>query len=162
MSLCGLGGHIKQASMPKTSKKTAKRTARKGKRGDTVDVVESGRVEKKPRRKAPRGEVASRAILKMQYGMTTEDKKQKTESSRRFQRRANNVSKNIRSGQRIGKRSATMIQRDRKDYVSNVIKRAVDFTDNRRKKQVQKRDIYSALEDIGFLKAIAPHTVRVG
>jgi len=138
--------------MPKVSKKKLLST----------DQHDPEKISKKPRRKAARGEIASKAILSMQFGTTICDKKQKAESARRFQRRANNVSKNIRSTQRIGKLSAAMIQRDRKDYVSTVIARAVTFTYNRSKKQVQKRDIYSALEDIHFLHAISPHMVRVG
>lgn len=116
---------------------------------------------KKPRRKAMRGEKAAKAILNMQYGTTMECREQKTESTRRFRRRANNVSKNIRSTQMIGKRSANMIQRDRNDFVARVIAKAVTFTNNRSRKQVQKKDILSALEDIHLLHSIAPHMVRV-
>jgi histone H3/H4 len=117
---------------------------------------------KKPRRKAIRGEVASKNMLSMQFGKTNECKEQKAETMLRFQRRSNNVAKNIRSTHRIGKKSAIMIQCDRKEYISSLLARAVTFTYNRGKKQVQKRDIYSALEDPHNLHAIAPHMVRVG
>lgn len=118
-------------------------------------------IEKKPKRRAFRGQRATISMLNMQFGNSKKNRNQKTESFLRFKRRANNTSKNIRSKQRIGMKAAMMIRRDKKDYISNLIARAITFTNNRLKRQLQARDIYAALEDIHFLETIAPRTVRL-
>jgi histone H3/H4 len=124
--------------------------------------VKEEKVKKEIRkRKAGRGERVGKAILDFQYGMSTTDKKQKTESFQRFRRRVNNVSKNIRCDQRIGRIAASMILKDRNDFISRVVDKAVSFTNSRGRKQVQKRDILYAFEDLGLLSGICPHMVRV-
>jgi len=120
-----------------------------------------GSIKDKKKRKAVRGERAGKAILDFQYGMSTTDKNQKTESFQRFRRRVNNASKNIRSDQRIGKIAANMLLKDRNDFISQVVAKAVSFTNIRGRKQVQKRDILYAFEDLDLLAGICPHMVRV-
>jgi histone H3/H4 len=149
--------------MPRVTQKSERTTyASKGiKKKRRRKVPEKEKKVEKKKRKAGRGERAGKAILDFQYGMSTTDKNQKTESFQRFRRRVNNASKNIRSDQRIGKIAANMLLKDRNDFISQVVAKAVSFTNSRGRKQVQKRDILYAFEDLDLLAGICPHMVRV-